>query len=196
MKIIKFIISFILTLSLSANITCFAYEVASNVNLLNNSNNTLDGEELNCLTENSIDLSDTSYVEVFSDNNEFVYLTEDDIYLMSQVVYAESKGEPFEGKVAVASVILNRVISPQFPNSVQEVIFQPYAFSCIVDGQISVEPTEECFDAVYEAIKGNDPTGSALFFYNPETATCSWMQSVEKTDSTSIGRHLFFSLSY
>ena len=186
MKLIKILISFILTLSLSANIVCQGYELANNINLLNDSNNILNEEELNCSKESPIDLSDNNYVEVFSDNNEFVYLTEDDIYLMSQVVYAESKGEPFEGKVAVASVILNRVLSPQFPDSVQEVIFQPYAFSCIV----------ECFDAVYEAIKGNDPTGSALFFYNPETATCSWMQSVEKTDSTSIGRHLFFSLSY
>ena len=115
---------------------------------------------------------------------------------MSQVVYAESKGEPFEGKVAVASVIINRVLSPRFPNTIQEVIFQPYAFSCIINGEITVEPSQECFEAVYEAIRGTDPTGDALFFYNPETATCSWMQNVEKCDTTAIGKHLFFSLAY
>ena len=75
-------------------------------------------------------------------------------------------------------------------------IFQPYAFSCVVDGKITVEPSSECYDAVYDAIKGSDPTDHALFFYNPETATCNWMQSVEKSDTTLIGQHLFFSLAY
>lgn len=196
MKLVKFLISFILTLSLSANISCQCYELADNINLLSGVNYDGNVESLNCSSKSSIDLSDSDYVEVFSDNNNSIYLTEDDIYLMSQVVYAESKGEPFDGKVAVASVILNRVLSPQFPNTVQEVIFQPYAFSCIVDGKITVEPSSECYNAVYEAIKGTDPTGDALFFYNPETATCSWMQSVEKSDTTLIGQHLFFSLAY
>ena len=113
---------------------------------------------------------------------------------MSQIVYAESKGEPFEGKVAVASVILNRVLNSGFPDTIEEVVFQPYAFSCVVDGQISVEPTQECFDAVYEALNGNDPTGEALFFYNPATATCSWMHDVEKYNLIPIGQHLFFTL--
>lgn len=196
MKLVKFLISFILTLSLSANINCQSYELADNINLLKNVNYDGNVESLNCSNESSIDLSDSDYVEVFSDNNNSIYLTEDDIYLMSQVVYAESKGEPFDGKVAVASVILNRVMSPQFPDTVQDVVFQPYAFSCIVDGNITVEPSSECYNAVYEAIKGTDPTGDALFFYNPETATCSWMQSIEKSDTTLIGQHLFFSLAY
>ena len=186
MKLVNFFIFFILTLSLSANISCKGYELADNINLLNNLKYDENVESLNCSSESCIDLSDNDYVEVFSDNNSSIYLTEDDIYIMSQVVYAESKGEPFEGKVAVASVILNRVLSPQFPDTVQEVIFQPYAFSCVVD----------CFAAVYDAIKGYDPTGDALFFYNPETATCSWMRSVEKSDTTLIGQHLFFSLAY
>ena len=196
MKLVNFFIFFILTLSLSANISCKGYELADNINLLNNLKYDENVESLNCSSESCIDLSDNDYVEVFSDNNSSIYLTEDDIYIMSQVVYAESKGEPFEGKVAVASVILNRVLSPQFPDTVQEVIFQPYAFSCVVDGKITVEPSSECYDAVYDAIKGYDPTGDALFFYNPETATCSWMKSVEKSDTTLIGQHLFFSLAY
>ena len=196
MKLVNFLIFFILTLSLSVNISCKGYELADNINLLKNLKYDENVESLNCSSESCIDLSDNDYVEVFSDNNSSIYLTENDIYIMSQVVYAESKGEPFEGKVAVASVILNRVLSPQFPDTVQEVIFQPYAFSCVVDGKITVEPSSECYDAVYDAIKGYDPTGDALFFYNPETATCSWMKSVEKSDTTLIGQHLFFSLAY
>ena len=123
-----------------------------------------------------------------------LYLTQSDIYLMSQVVYAESKGEPYEGKVAVASVILNRALNNGFPDTIQDVIFQPKAFSCIVDGSIDVEPTQECFDAVYDALSGNDPTGDAVFFYNPDIATCTWMQGVEKHNIISIGQHLFFTL--
>ena len=96
--------------------------------------------------------------------------------------------------MAVASVILNRVLNSGFPDTIEEVVFQPYAFSCVVDGQISVEPTQECFDAVYEALNGNDPTGEALFFYNPATATCSWMHDVEKYNLIPIGQHLFFTL--
>lgn len=140
----------------------------------------------------NINSSTDDSVQVFKTNDNFIYLTKDDIYLMAQIVYAESKGEPYEGKIAVASVILNRVLDPKFPQSISGVIFQPNAFSCVVDGTISVTPTDECFSAVYDAIEGNDPTGEALFFYNPEIATCSWMINIDKNDSKSIGHHLFF----
>ena len=86
MKLVKFFIFFILTLSLSANISCQSYELADNINLLKDPNDCMYVESLNCSSESSIDLSDNDYVEVFSDNNNFIYLTEDDIYLMSQVV--------------------------------------------------------------------------------------------------------------
>ena len=86
--------------------------------------------------------------------------------------------------------------SPGFPNSVKEVIFQENAFSCVINGEINVLPTEECYNAVYDAIEGNDPTNEALFFYNPDIATCSWMQDVEKADSKFIGQHLFFKTRY
>ena len=75
-----------------------------------------------------------------------------------------------------------------------KVLYINLELSCIVDGQINVEPTQECFDAVYDALSGNDPTGDAVFFYNPDIATCSWMQSVEKHNVISIGQHLFFTL--
>lgn len=151
-----------------------------------NSNSTQD----NLTTISNIDES----TAVFNSGSENIHLSENDIYLMAQVVYGESRGEPYEGKVAVASVILNRVVSNEFPNTVNEVIFQPKAFSCVVDGSINVIPTTECFNAVYDAIYGYDPTGEAVFFYNPSIATCSWMQSVDKTDTISIGQHLFFNI--
>ena len=193
MKLRKFLFYFILALSLSAicltlsNISTTTAVSASTIienNLINLENN-----------QNSyINLSDEEYVEVFKENNQMLYLTQSDIYLMSQVVYAESKGEPYEGKVAVASVILNRALNKGFPDTIQGVIFQPKAFSCIVNGNIDVNPTQECFDAVYDALSGNDPTGDAVFFYNPNIATCPWMNGVEKHNIVTIGHHLFFTL--
>ena len=195
MKISKLIFCFILTLSLSALIIYSPKALTSRSSQYNTGEYlALNCKENNYINSSVINLSEDDYVEVFKENNQIIYLTQSDIYLMSQIVYAESKGEPFEGKVAVASVILNRVLNSGFPDTIEEVVFQPYAFSCVVDGQISVEPTQECFDAVYEALNGNDPTGEALFFYNPATATCSWMHDVEKYNLIPIGQHLFFTL--
>ena len=191
MKYVKYLYYFILTLSLSAHTFCIP-KAAVTYNVL---------MDTTCVNSNDynfqsdfIDLTLDDYVEVFQQNNQSIYLRQSDIFLMSQIVYAESKGEPFEGKVAVASVILNRVLDPSFPNTIEDVIFQPYAFSCVVDGQINVDPTQECFDAVYDALSGNDPTNKALFFYNPEISTCNWMIGVEKVNSTPIGQHLFFQI--
>ena len=187
----------LITLLFSANINVLATEVTY-INILP-STNTLEirkdilNEELNALLINS---KTGETVEVFNQNDKIIYLTKDDLDLMAKIVYAESKGEPYEGKVAVASVILNRVLSPGFPNSIKEVILQPQAFSCVVNGEINVVPTQECYDAVYDAIEGNDPTNEALFFYNPDIATCTWMQAVEKKDSKTIGQHLFFNTTY
>ena len=192
MKLGKFLFCIILTLSLSALDLSLSNLSTTKVSASTRIEDNLSNLENN--GNNYINLSDEEYVEVFKDNNQMLYLTQSDIYLMSQVVYAESKGEPYEGKVAVASVILNRALNSGFPNTIEGVIYQPRAFSCIVDGQINVEPTQECFDAVYDALSGNDPTGDAVFFYNPDIATCSWMQSVEKHNVISIGQHLFFTL--
>lgn len=195
MKNFKKLFSFILTLSLSALYSYPLFASEQDICLIENSVNTFLVTEVNDnLIDNFIYVSDDEYVEVFTQNDKIIYLTQNDIYLMSEIVYAESKGEPFEGKVAVASVILNRVLSPKFPDTVEGVIFQPYAFSCVINNEINVLPTQECFDAVYEAINGNDPTREALFFYNPEIATCTWMQQVDKTNITPIGNHVFFSL--
>ena len=111
---------------------------------------------------------------------------------MSQIVYAESRSEPYEGKVAVASVILNRLKSPGFPKSVEGVIKQKGAFSCLKNGEIDVVPDKVSYSAVIEALKGNDPTNNAIFFYNPKIATSTWMKQVSKSNVKPIGNHVFF----
>ncbi len=131
-------------------------------------------------------------VQVFNSGNKKIYITNKDIFLMSQIVYAESKGEPYDGKVAVASVILNRVKHPSFPKTIEGVVKERNAFSCIKNGEINVNPDSDCQNAVLDAIKGVDPSNSAVFFYNPKTATSKWMKDVEKINITSIGNHVFF----
>lgn len=119
-------------------------------------------------------------------------ITKDDIYLMAQVVYAESRGETFDGKVAVASVILNRLVSPKFPDTISEVICQPNAFSCVKGKKINIKPDKESFDAVYKAISGIDPTSESTFFYNPVISTSAWINKANKKDVLKIGNHIFF----
>ena len=139
--------------------------------------------------------SNNEVVAVFQSSNSTISLTKDDIYLMSQVVYAESKGEPFDGKIAVASVILNRTTDSQFPDTIHGVITQKNAFSCVRNGKIDVVPDGDSYNAVLKAIEGYDPTDEALYFYNPKIATCSWMKGVEKTGEKIIGQHVFFNVT-
>ena len=136
--------------------------------------------------------SQDEVVDVFSSGQTNLYITQSDVDLMAKLVYAESRGEPFEGKVAVASVVLNRVLDYNFPNSIRDVIFQPNAFSCVYQNNIVAYPDKNCYDAVYSALSGVDPTNEALYFYNPATATCSWMKTTKKSDLRSIGHHVFF----
>lgn len=134
-------------------------------------------------------------VQVFNYGDESLRVTDKDVSLMAQVVYAESNSEPFEGKIGVASVILNRLRHPQFPKTVDGVIRQDGAFSCLKDGKIDVVPDESSYEAVKEALKGNDPTSKALFFYNPKIATSKWMFNIPKENVKSIGNHVFFSVN-
>lgn len=133
-------------------------------------------------------------LQVFNHDTQKLYITGEDIDLMAKVVSAESRGEPYAGKVAVASVVLNRTIDPHFPNTIKEVIFQKNAFSCVKDGQINASADQDCYDAVYDAIRGIDPTNDALFFYNPAIATCTWMKETQKINETTIGHHTFFKI--
>lgn len=115
--------------------------------------------------------------------------SQNDIQLMANAVHGESRGEPYIGQVAVAAVILNRVENPKFPNSIAGVIFQPGAFTAVADGQIWLTPNETSKKAVIDAINGWDPTGNAIYYFNPATATSAWIWS--RPQIKRIGKHIF-----
>lgn len=112
-----------------------------------------------------------------------------DIRLLAQAVYGEAWGEPYEGQVAIAAVILNRLNSPLFPNSVAGVIFEPLAFTAVADGQIYMQPNETAREAVLDAINGWDPSEEALYYFNPDTATSPWIWG--RPQIKRIGKHIF-----
>lgn len=122
-------------------------------------------------------------------NSNDLGLTKNDFKLMAKAVYAEARGEPYEGQVAVAAVILNRVRSVSFPNTVEGVIFQPLAFTAVDDGQISLTPNQQSDNAVQDACNGWDPTGGCLYYFNPRTATSEWIWRLQQVKT--IGRHIF-----
>ncbi|WP_375162793.1 spore cortex-lytic enzyme [Rossellomorea sp. SC111] len=117
--------------------------------------------------------------------------SQNDIQLIANAVYGESRGEPYEGQVAVAAVILNRIDSSAFPNTVAGVIFEPGAFTAVADGQIWLTPNERAKEAVLDAINGWDPSSSALYYFNPATATSKWIWS--RPQIKKIGKHIFCS---
>ncbi|HHY05905.1 MAG TPA: LysM peptidoglycan-binding domain-containing protein [Clostridia bacterium] len=112
-----------------------------------------------------------------------------EINWLARVVHGEARGESYTGQVAVAAVVLNRVDSRQFPNTVQGVVFQPGAFTAVTDGQINLTPNTIAYRAVREAIAGSDPSGGALYYWNPAKATSKWIWS--RTIINRIGNHVF-----
>ena len=118
-----------------------------------------------------------------------VKVSEREIELLARLVYAEGRGEPFEGQVAIAAVVLNRVAAPGFPKTVREVIYAPNAFSPVKNGRLPSETNETARKAVREALQGSDPTNGSLYFFNPSTATSSWIWSREQT--VQIANHVF-----
>lgn len=112
-----------------------------------------------------------------------------DVYLLAKCIYAESRGEPYLGQVAVGAVVLNRVRSSSFPNSISGVIYQPYAFTAVADGQINLEPNSSAYSAARDAMNGWDPTNGCLYYFNPATATSSWIWS--RKVKLTIGKHKF-----
>lgn len=115
--------------------------------------------------------------------------SEQDLQILANAVFGESRGEPYEGQVAVAAVILNRLESPEFPDSVSEIIFQPGAFTAVADGQIWLEPNVRAKEAVLDAINGWDPSENALYYFNPVTATSKWIWT--RPQIKKIGEHIF-----
>ncbi len=117
--------------------------------------------------------------------------TNSDLYLLACCVYGEARGESYTGKVAVAAVVLNRVRSSLFPNTISGVIYQNGAFTCVSDGQINLGTNDECTKAAQDALNGWDPTGGAIYYYNPKTATNQWIRS--RPVLVTIGKHTFCS---
>ncbi|MDI9413631.1 MAG: cell wall hydrolase [Bacillota bacterium] len=114
----------------------------------------------------------------------------DDVALLARLVYAESRGEPFEGQVAVAAVLLNRVKHPDFPDSVHQAIYQPGQFEPVANGTIYQTPNNQAYKAVLDAMSGSDPTNGALFFWNPhKVPPRSWVWTREI--KSRIGNHVF-----
>lgn len=112
-----------------------------------------------------------------------------DVYLLAKCIHAEARGEPYVGQVAVGAVVLNRVRSSSFPNTIAGVIYQPYAFTAVIDGQMNLEPNETAYNAARDAMNGWDPTNGCIYYYNPATATSSWIWS--RPVMITIGKHNF-----
>lgn len=111
------------------------------------------------------------------------------INLLSRLVYGEARGEPYSGQVAVAAVVLNRVKSSKFPNSIAGVIYQAGAFDVVADGQINMSPNQTAINAATDAINGWDPSYGAIYYFNPNTATNKWIWS--RPHTVTIGEHRF-----
>lgn len=114
-----------------------------------------------------------------------------DIQLMARAINGEARGEPYEGQVAVGAVILNRVKNPNFPNTIAGVIYEKGAFTAVADGQINVPIAEDStvYKAARDAMNGWDPTGGAIYYFNPDTATNKWIWS--RPLIKQIGKHRF-----
>jgi N-acetylmuramoyl-L-alanine amidase len=116
-------------------------------------------------------------------------ISKSDRELLAQLVHAEAKGEPFEGKVKVAKVVLNRVASSKFPNTIKEVILQPHQFTPVETGAIHNTPTADDYKAVDKALSSNGDKDGSLYFYNPDIAKSTWLNS--KPTTVVIGHHVF-----
>lgn len=116
-------------------------------------------------------------------------ISDSDLNLLARVISAEARGEPYTGQVAVGAVILNRVEHPSFPNTISGVVYEHGAFTCMVDGQIDEPVADSAYQAARDALNGADPTGGAIYYFNPATATSAWIWS--RPLITVIGNHRF-----
>lgn len=115
--------------------------------------------------------------------------TSNEVALLARIISAEARGEPYLGQVAVGAVVLNRVEHPSFPDTINGVIYQPGAFTALTDGQFNVAVADSAKKAAREALAGADPSGGAIYYYNPKTAKSSWIRS--RPVIKQIGNHLF-----
>lgn len=112
-----------------------------------------------------------------------------DVALLARLIHAEARGESYTGQVAVGAVVLNRVKNSAFPNTISGVIYQPYAFTCVQDGQINLAPNSTSMSAAKDAMNGWDPSYGSLYYYNPAIATSKWIFS--RPTVVTIGKHVF-----
>ena len=112
-----------------------------------------------------------------------------DIDILARTIYGEARGESYVGQVAVGAVVMNRIKSASFPNTMAGVIYQSYAFTAVNDGQINLTPDATAKKAAQDAMNGWDPTYGAIYYYNPAIATSSWIFSRKTT--VTIGNHVF-----
>lgn len=137
----------------------------------------------------ALGMNDSVQVLENDDTNTNSDYTSSDLYLLAKCIYAEARGESYTGQVAVGAVVLNRVDSPDFPNTIAGVIYQKNAFTAVSDGQINLEPNQTAINAALDAMNGWDPTYGCLYYYNPAIATSSWIFGRETV--TVIGKHVF-----
>ena len=131
-------------------------------------------------TLNALNISDDDYSDGYSSA---------DYNLLARIISAEARGESYAGQVAVGAVILNRIEHPSFPDTLAGVVYQPGAFSCLYDGQFDKPIADSAYSAARDALNGWDPSGGAVYYYNPKTATNKWIRS--RPVITTIGRHVF-----
>ena len=112
-----------------------------------------------------------------------------DLYLMAKAIYAEGRGESYTGQVAIGAVIMNRLKSPDFPNTIAGIVYQKGAFTAVADGQINLEPNQTAYNAARDAMNGWDPTYGAIYYYNPAKSTSAWIFTRQTV--TTIGKHVF-----
>lgn len=118
-----------------------------------------------------------------------INLNDEQIMLLSKLVAGEARGESYEGQVAVAAVVINRVKDSRFPDSLEGVIYQKNAFSVVKNGTIYAQPTSSTYRAAQEALYGSDPTNNAIYFWNPDISTCNWINTLNPY--LRIGNHVF-----
>lgn len=128
---------------------------------------------------------------IYSGGSSSSSVSDGDVYLLARLISAEARGEPYIGQVAVGAVVMNRIDHPSFPNSLSGVIYQSGAFSCLSDGQFNQPISDSAYRAAREALAGSDPTGGAIYYFNPATATSKWIWS--RPHLITIGSHRFCS---
>lgn len=116
-------------------------------------------------------------------------LNQSEIDLLARVIYSEARGEPYTGQVAVGAVVMNRIQSPLFPDTINGVVFQARAFTAVDDGQIWLTPDSTAYQAAFDAVRGWDPSYGSLYYFNPKTATSKWIWS--RPQKLQIGNHIF-----